>query len=1598
MRIEDNYSHHAFNKSVVIEIPDYQYNHHPLDGSENERYIGRERIEMQFLQYLESGSPRGSYLVTGYRGMGKTSFVNKVIKKYKDQIKGKTVEKIDLSFSQKNLNKEDILKQILESLIIYLESKDSRIIRKIVLSNSRLVRFFVWALSGVLLVVIYPVLFEIMKRWTDPFFFSLRPFGNSPLFSALAWLTLGVSLFTLFILFSIRLHTLFKSSYFQKIISRSVEPEAEDIYLRLLELKLRSNAILTEEENINSTTLFPNFPFSLFSRKSRNYPMMRGKDIENDLIKIIDKFEKTDLIFVFDELDKVDVGIDWNEPLQETKDTAQSYNRSREQKETIVSILASLKFFMSQTKAKFIFIAGREMFDAALADIADRQNYLGSIFHHVIYVDSFLKDSPVMQNTGLTQRVEEYLERILLGSYPPNFIRNYNTRPDEDIFLRKYFFFLKDHYLERGLTMEEILKIIFSLQMFIIYIIYRCNGSPKKMTKIIEEHIFKRDQEEHTQFKSLTVRCVDLNEFMVSRKGENQTLYLTLTYDIQYRNAYISYLFRPFLMNYSTYAKRLSDKILVAIPFMIDHILKFHAFAFSRQNLELLPEVISPNRTHLVRNLIFDLISYFSENHIKNIEMGLFEYRFNRKTSDELKFISKIFEEESAAFNFSLDEMESVKAYLQSRIGQLRATHAGSMRDTTRDRTVYSLSFLESLMGDAYYFDKEYDLAILSYLDSIQSLRYEENSRETFENRISVLRLLLKIGLMYELMKKFDMALGYFYDALQYYKDNFSEEGKRYNYVKDTVRMVPMQLFFKTLLSVISLTEKKINNGLTLGNLEEFRNLVNTYSRSGGYSYVFAQHDDNNPRINLELSHYYTELGTLLFHKNIIPIKSRNQIPAGPDEPEVIRSEELIFRITFTNLPVDDMLEFRILYPHKDYRPTLAALGEYKRALLSMLSSSEEKEIRAKDGYFAQNTFRSNDLEYVKFSTLMFFAAKKVKDYKNVYVASYLQICANTLSNIGDSLFSLTVRNINKLEFIAAYAKHYKLREYIATRLTDSSRKNTVRTLVRRLKYSRDKSYAFSSFIKKDREEILTLLEAQQTEELKKKCEPRPMKFWDDITYDYFEYLAGLHLSSGNIYFKSSFSESQFIVFVYYLSARYFSKGGLNHNFSHLIKKIFQIVRNNSDRRDLNPTALKNMQTVISFFENTLLKLLLESASRSSYSTDRPQMQKYKHYEGLNWLKDSPGNFARHPEAFRRYNYFNLSNGPEVKEAVLYFALLKLKISRYPEIPIKPLNPRVLRTPRKASAAIRRDHNIIYSYLNHSIPELKLINPNNVPSSQYSRILEVDLHARINRIILKKIADKYQSISTWEHDLYFKLKRNPDEVNIKDVVAQSRIHRGIFNFLCELVSSSVFLHVQQIKVYNIFQVNPALNHTNLALYHIRLGRWLKYYLILNCIDKEFYPENKVSFIDSRINALFGNNYSQISLDTTSQFQIGLQFLHKAKQYHSNGLAFKRDLENRVYLEGDYSDITYNFGLAVERHKVNSGKVRDEIRKLEKEVANSPLLMYDSFTYLGTYAETDEYINYAEPLKTGPIGNRHNRKPRKKGLRVAKLIKIRRLRK
>ena len=95
-------------KRIFLPLPNFKYFHKPSEVNEvDPRFIGRERIIKTLTAWLngENGQS-GSYLITGYRGMGKSSFVGKVI----DEL------------IQKQKRKEDDNKKIKRNINIHLST------------------------------------------------------------------------------------------------------------------------------------------------------------------------------------------------------------------------------------------------------------------------------------------------------------------------------------------------------------------------------------------------------------------------------------------------------------------------------------------------------------------------------------------------------------------------------------------------------------------------------------------------------------------------------------------------------------------------------------------------------------------------------------------------------------------------------------------------------------------------------------------------------------------------------------------------------------------------------------------------------------------------------------------------------------------------------------------------------------------------------------------------------------------------------------------------------------------------------------------------------------------------------------------------------------------------------------------------------------------------------------------------------------------------------------------------------------------------------------------------------------------------------------
>jgi Cdc6-like AAA superfamily ATPase len=519
-------SYKSYIKDVYLELPAYKFEHLSYK-KDSDKFVPRKGLEEKFINFLKSGKS-GAYLVTGFRGMGKTSFVKKVLSDLKDYYIEENkfdmhtkvkLETINISFNQKSTSEIEILKQVITGLLTSIDGPSLRASKFLFHP-----RTFVFIFS----IVFFSV---FIKFFLCDWFRNLPNNGQHLL--DLLWVMGVISLITTFVL---SIPFIMIRNYQQRI----------NIHYSLVELYEKCNSEKTEEFGMQEFK--ENFFSGFFSKKVRKYNIANSKEVENEIIRLISKInelpEKIQLIIVFDEIDKLEVSensASYYSTLSDSREKETSGNENRRRKQAAINVLANLKYLITTAEAKFIFIAGREMFDAALADIADRQSAISSIFHQIINVDSFLKEK--LENDGaigLTSTIEEYLKLILIPR---------GERKDNEPFLKQYYNSLCDQLHE-----DAKLKIIFCLQNLIVYLTYRGNGSPKKMIRILEDFIVNGKFLESfgTRYSEDNTRIV-IQKTEKFPKAHSLRFFLRIDYFNQYRFSIVSFLYRPLLSSQGIY-------------------------------------------------------------------------------------------------------------------------------------------------------------------------------------------------------------------------------------------------------------------------------------------------------------------------------------------------------------------------------------------------------------------------------------------------------------------------------------------------------------------------------------------------------------------------------------------------------------------------------------------------------------------------------------------------------------------------------------------------------------------------------------------------------------------------------------------------------------------------------------------------------------------------------------------------------------------------------------------------------------------------------------------------------------------------------------
>jgi len=544
----------------------------------------------------------------------------------------------------------------------------------------------------------------------------------------------------------------------------------------------------TEQENavgVNSGSVGPKIGAK--TKKSRS--AADAREIEKRLQDILDDMQRIPpfmcrpkVVIVFDELDKVEPGdTNLEKETPQTKATMFSIGATRERQTEILRILSNLKYFLSSSCAKFIFIAGREMFDIHLADVSERNNYIGSIFNAVIQVPSFLADHPtgkktIREESGIASLPEEFVCRKLI---PHNYeVKSYNLKSYRAYLEKKIFSQdIQSTKQEEDTRHEKIEKIIAVLQQFIVYLAHVSKGAPKKMIQLFESFVEIRVEKER----------VKRGNTLIVRRNRKSKYFLTFNYYKQYTLGIIAYLITPIFYRLAeSNIKEHSDKLLVSSLRFVDFLFKFHKHSFSWKHLDISPEMLEANRAPELKSVAVDLLNYLAQVHLTKSEFGLSDYKFDSLMANEIFALTKTDEVFSALFSFSLDETLPLKKHYQDLLEKTEREYQGN-----KDSSVFidATSSLQVVLGDLCYYDDELEEAEVYYKNAVQALsRLEQkhyrnteqpyemvgkngekviityNNTEKEEEKMTIgqlyryVRNMLRLGMIYEKRKQYDYA------------------------------------------------------------------------------------------------------------------------------------------------------------------------------------------------------------------------------------------------------------------------------------------------------------------------------------------------------------------------------------------------------------------------------------------------------------------------------------------------------------------------------------------------------------------------------------------------------------------------------------------------------------------------------------------------------------------------------------------------------------------------------------------------------------------------------------------------------------------------
>jgi len=439
-------------RPLAVNLRNFEFCHgdiHEVTSPEG-LFIGRKHINNKIVSILKSTKEgRGSYLIAGYRGVGKTAIFKRAYYEYSEARKLKEeglfkccirrlshktsipiLLKINLG-NRKQLDSKNIYYAIANILKSELDD---------VTCGSDVFRCIFTVISAILLTLLLVA---------NLFFHQAIPNIFIPFYST------GISCFLL--LFIISILTLFMAIF---LSCRAKHPISK---LNKLIERLENEVSHNQSVGAKSTGIIASI-----GKKIKSYPC-HSMELEHKIIDILNKLREKnyDIVFVFDELDKL---------------SEKGLENSEDSQEIVDGLLRSIKNFITGAKARFFFISGRETIDSYYSERGSANSLYESLFDQVIEIPSLLTDndgeyegpSPIARQTEryVCARLGFKADGSPYSSLNEFHVEQLNPPSDKD----------KDE-------IKDIHLATLVLRHFIYYLTFHSWGNPKRLAAIFESFL-----------------------------------------------------------------------------------------------------------------------------------------------------------------------------------------------------------------------------------------------------------------------------------------------------------------------------------------------------------------------------------------------------------------------------------------------------------------------------------------------------------------------------------------------------------------------------------------------------------------------------------------------------------------------------------------------------------------------------------------------------------------------------------------------------------------------------------------------------------------------------------------------------------------------------------------------------------------------------------------------------------------------------------------------------------------------------------------------------------------------------------------------------